>query len=463
MKPGSNHQKYKELRHIFPYFTYESFSYFLKDDEIFITFRFDLCDDYIFMPSLRIPIKSFFVKENINEDILRNIIFHIGMIELISYWKAACPPRIIVKPFHLTDDQIKWWKKLYFKGLGEFFYRNSIKTNIDEFVQIESEGIDEILPARFKTEDKTIVPIGGGKDSIASLKMLQNAGKKVTPMILNPRGASLSTIEQAGFTEDHIIDFYRTIHPRLLEFNGNGFLNGHTPFSALLAFMTLFAGALTGTKNIALSNENSANESTVKNSHVNHQYSKSWEFEYDFRQYASKYISPDFNYFSFLRPLNELQIASIFSKQKDFYKIFKSCNEGSKQDIWCSNCSKCLFTFIMMAPFIPQDELIEIFNKNLLNDPNLLKDFKKLTGQGNVKPFECVGTVEEVKASLDHILLHQPEYTDCCLMQQYKNARDGEGGPNNHFQELLNSYNGMHALEKDFRKIIRSNIRKTSS
>lgn len=59
---------------------------------------------------------------------------------------------------------------------------------------------------------------------------------------------------------------------------------------------------------------------------INHQYSKSYEFENDFEEYSKKYLKTEIKYFSFLRPLNELQIAKLFSKYKKYHKVFKSCN-----------------------------------------------------------------------------------------------------------------------------------------
>ena len=67
----------------------------------------------------------------------------------------------------------------------------------------------------------------------------------------------------------------------MLQLNSEGYINGHTPFSAIVAFSSVLTAALNGQKYITLSNENSANESTVKDSKVNHQYSKSYEFELD--------------------------------------------------------------------------------------------------------------------------------------------------------------------------------------
>ena len=49
-----------------------------------------------------------------------------------------------------------------------------------------------------------------------------------------------------------------------------------------------------------------------------------------------------------------------------------------------------------MSPFIPEKDLIEIYGGNLLKDNDLLPILKQLKGEVEVKPFECVGTIEEV-------------------------------------------------------------------
>ena len=118
----------------------------------------------------------------------------------------------------------------------------------------------------------------------------------------------------------------RQIDKELLELNKKGFLNGHTPFSSLLAFLTYAVAYLLDIRYIALSNESSANESNVAGEKINHQYSKSYEFEQDFKDYCIKYLDKNIEYFSFLRPLNEVQIAALFSQYKKHHRNFKSCN-----------------------------------------------------------------------------------------------------------------------------------------
>ena len=428
----SNQAKYDSLRATYESLCYQDFHYSLENGDFFAKFDFVLtpsshCDQsdakwgnpqhsVEFHPTFLIPSRSFYHWESIPNQLLDNLVFHIGMIELISYWKIACPKKVFIKPFTLDEEQIKWWKKLYFNGLGEFFYVNGIVTSIDEFMQIESEISP--LPAVGRNDgllmEQTLIPVGGGKDSVVTLELLKNRVPAI-PLIINPRGATNECVAAAGFDESQVAVVKRTLDPTMLKMNAEGYLNGHTPFSALLAFYTILLGFATNSKYIALSNESSANEPTVPDTEINHQYSKSVAFENDFRYYVKRYIDADIQYFSFLRPLNELQIAKLFSRAKAYRKVFKSCNAGSKTDSWCGRCPKCLFTWMALSPFIQRNELIEIFGKDLLKDNNLLPILNQLDGLAEVKPFECVGTVGEVRACINDILHHDDNLKDTIL------------------------------------------------
>ena len=405
-KTLSNQTKYNTLRQTFPEFVYESYQYDVQSDGLHIVFTFRLGNDILFQPSAFIPSRPF-LRFDQPADAMNTLVFNIGLIELVSYWKCACPPKVRILCGALDPCQAAFWKKIYFNGLGEFFYTNGINTTIDDFMEVECLSADASKQSsnqaikQSSNQANYLVPIGGGKDSVVTLELLSAHSKQpVVPLIMNPRGATVGCIEAAGYAIDDVLVIHRTIHPRLLELNSEGYLNGHTPFSAMLAFYTLLAAQLSGIPNIALSNENSANESTVVGTNVNHQYSKSLEFEDDFRQYVAQYISPSFNYFSFLRPLSELQIAMLFSQNEKYFDVFRSCNAGSKQDVWCGRCAKCLFAYIILSPFIPPQRLNTIFGKAMLDDIELRPFFEQLTGLAETKPFECVGTISEVHSAL---------------------------------------------------------------
>jgi len=437
---------------VFEDFSIEEFKGGIK-----IRYDFNLADRFSFSPELLIPLRDFYSFDNADPR-LKNLAFHIGMVELISYWKAACPPLLIVKPARLNPEQVEWWKKLWFRGLGEFFYTNRIVPDSENFIQIHAnEGID-FEPFFYKSSEKALVPLGGGKDSVVTLELIRKTSREVFPFVLNPRGASLETAKAAGFCENQISMAFRTIDPQLLELNKLGFLNGHTPFSALLAFVSLIPAMLSGTKHIALSNESSANEATVIESGVNHQYSKSFEFEKDFREYVSKFISPDFNYFSFLRPLNELQIGKLFSQNPAYFPVFKSCNVGSKTDVWCGHCPKCLFTWIILSPFLPIEKLISIFGKNLSEDDSLAGFLDELTGIAPVKPFECVGTVEEVNAVLQHMAVKMRDDLPV-ILRHYLVYSETDKTKTPLLENLLSQFNDEHFLLPEFENLLKTALK----
>lgn len=458
MPTSSRHKDFLDLRKKFPYFCFEKQEYKLTGDGLHAGFTFNLSDRYFFHPTLFIPLKDFFLPDEHLSGNLDDIVFHIGLIELISYWKATCSPLVVIKPFYLKEEQVSWWKKLWFNGLGEFFYLNGIATTPEEFMTVEIRSGTRPFHSPLPTRDEILIPVGGGKDSAVTLQLLGNLPGSL-PLILNPRGASIETIRAAGFSNDRLLEIRRTLDPVLLQLNGEGFLNGHTPFSALLAFVTLLAAMITGKRYIALSNESSANEPTIPGTTINHQYSKSVGFEGDFRDYVKRYLFVNHEYFSFLRPLNELQIAAIFAKFPACFPVFKSCNAGSKTDSWCGACPKCLFTCLILASFISPQERLSIFGKELFDDTDLMPVFDQLTGLANEKPFDCVGTVEEVNLAL------------CETIRQYGNdplpgllAYYRDTGPYSYYREFsfsrfMDTMSDNHFVPGRFLEILKTEMK----
>lgn len=392
---------YETCRETFPVFCYKNYTVNDTEEELQVTYHFEVPGLSAFDPTWRFPKKdaaSLHIEENRT---LQEMIFGLGMVELVSYWKIACPPKVVVSAGPLSEEQIRWWKDLYYLGLGEFFYTNGIEADPDTFMELTSDApafSGDDMPS--STKGGCLIPIGGGKDSACTIEMLKKSGHTLKTYIINPRGATLETVKAAGLSMDDSIHAKRTLDARMIQLNKEGYLNGHTPFSALVAFSSLITAYIHGLKYIALSNESSANESTVAGSTVNHQYSKSFKFEEDFNNYERKFIGSGIHYFSMLRPLSEFQIAKYFAKATAYHDIFRSCNAGSKQDIWCGHCPKCLFVFLILSPFLSHARLTEIFGTDMLNDPSMQDDFEKLIGMQSEKPFECVGSRDEVNAAI---------------------------------------------------------------
>lgn len=398
---------FESLRQQYPIFTYEGYDYNLQEGDLHIQFFYKIGETITFQPKMVLKAGKY-AHYPVGLKSLEGIIFNIGMIELVSYWKCTCSPLVHIKPYKLAADQQYWWRKLYWYGLGEFCYKNKIKCDPNDFLDftfaVDAPDAGALPFPRVGESSRVIVPIGGGKDSVVTLEQLR-AEREVVPFIINPRGATLECARIAGFRapEDMIV-LQRQIDPMLLKLNAEGYLNGHTPFSAMLAFYTTLLSAVTGIRDVALSNESSANEPTIPGTYINHQYSKSLEFELDFRQYVHGFMGDVNHYYSHLRKHTELQIAEQFAKYPDYFKVFKSCNAGSKEDKWCCNCPKCLFAYIILSPFIDDATMIDIFGEDLLDKPTLAQTFDELAGLSLNKPFECVGTIGEVNEALHRIL-----------------------------------------------------------
>lgn len=453
--------RFQELRKEFPVFTYDSYQYYHSGNSLELNFSFNLSGKYSFNPKVTIPYKNGLFRDFRSLDInsLDNLVFHIGMIELISYWKAACSPEVIIKPHSLSASQVKFWKKIYFNGLGEFFYMNSIIVKEDDFMKLVFQQENPVPAFTGNIAGDSLVPVGGGKDSSVTMGLLKKSGRKWLPFVINPRITTRDVIQAAGKNEDQTVDFYREISPQLLKLNREGFLNGHTPFSALLAFYSLLAAYLTDRHEIILSNESSANEVTVPGTTINHQYSKSVEFERDFREFTRSSISPIFNYFSLLRPLTELQIASLFSHMPEYFHHFKSCNVGSKTDSWCGLCPKCLFTFIILSPFLNPETLVSIFGHNLLDDPAMERTLEELSGIAGIKPFECIGTVEEVNVALNEAVKMYEKDNIPYLLKIFKDKGNLMNKTQGDFQRLSGRTDPDHFLSDGFLDLLVNALR----
>lgn len=412
-------KSFDELRRIYPTFIYKDHQLRFEQDTLFLSWDFEIPGLTAFRPTLRIPLDPGRLAADPLSPTVRRLAFCIGMVELVSYWKVTCSPQVQVLADVLTPAEIDWWKELYFGGLGEFFYRNGIETDAASFMHIAGPaagagaadgvrmGAGHVAagpdPA-WRPGSHCIIPVGGGKDSVVTLERLAAGRSEHLVFGINPTPAALDCMRIAGCPPERRVLAGRTLDPELLRLNREGYLNGHTPFSALVAFVALLSAYLTGASAIVLSNEASANQASVPGTAVNHQYSKTSAFEHNFDRYVTEVLGLPIRYFSLLRPFNELCIARDFARYPQYFDVFRSCNAGSKQNVWCGVCAKCLFIAVMLAPFIDAERLRRIFGRDILNDPELGAVLDELTGAVPVKAFECVGTVEEVRFALNRLL-----------------------------------------------------------
>lgn len=399
---------FDELREKYPEFIYDSYQVVENDVEYVVAYKYIL-GELVFSPNLVIK-KNWVTNTNIDKEFLNYLFFQYGLFDLINYYKLTCSSKIVIKPMYIDDRQIDFFRKLIFNGLGEYFYINKIELNYEDFVEFDIVGTKKyeikILDSDFKGH---LIPVGGGKDSIVTMELLKSYKDEnrffMFERNLYPKNmAGYESIYAGGYSDDEICVIESQLDLQILDLPKKGYLNGHVPFSAFLSMLSFIAAYLTNKRYVVLSNEDSANEGNIKGLNINHQYSKSYEYEGDFRNYTSNYLTAEIEYFSLLRPWNEFRIIKEFLKHKEYLSVFRSCNRGTKENNWCNHCSKCLYVYIMLYPYLTKEELDLVFDNNLLDDKSLEKDFIGLVSYDFDKPFECVGEKKEVNYSLQQAL-----------------------------------------------------------
>lgn len=358
----------------------------------------------------------------------------------ISYWKLYCSKTITIQNRVLSKQEAAFWNLVYTKGLGEFFYTNKLNPkNLVQFPFDAHTRAPRVLP-RHRVPQRALLLVGGGKDSIVSAELLRNAGKSFTPFILNNSKIQSDVLR---VMDSHAIMVRHELDKKLFTLNKrNDTYNGHIPVSAMYAFVGACAAALYGYRFVIASNERSANYGNVvyRGSMVNHQWSKSAEFEAALQKYMALFVSPDIAYFSLLRPLSEIKITELFSRHKKYFSAFSSCNRNFKiagartHARWCCTCSKCAFVFAALAAFLPKHDVIQMFGKDLFADRALLATYEELLGVKRIKPFECVGTPEETIYAF--LKIHERgEFEDTFAMRMF-------------VKRVLPKVRSVHALER---------------
>jgi UDP-N-acetyl-alpha-D-muramoyl-L-alanyl-L-glutamate epimerase len=324
----------------------------------------------------------------------------------VSYLKAFVPEKLVCEAFPIDASTAAFVEKFYRKGLAEFAFKNGI--SLADRLSFERESGAPPAALALALPRRTLIPVGGGKDSIVVLECLKKGGEPLCLFALGDAEPIAETIALSGLPA---IRARRRLDPALFALKENGAMDGHVPITGILSAIALAAAILEGADTIAMANEHSASAGnlTIDGVEINHQFSKSFEFETDFANYIENTLARGLRYFSLLRPLSEIAIAARFSRFPQYFSKFRSCNAAFRQDpkarlqMWCGNCPKCRFVFLALAPFVAKRELIAIFGRNLLGEPEQLEGFRALCGLGLFKPFECVGETFESAAVIAHL------------------------------------------------------------
>ncbi len=350
--------------------------------------------------------------QDIPPSLLKELLKNLHLVLGLSYYKLYCPKKIQM-PYELSSSEAMFWNTLYEKGLGEFFYRNKI--DFRGLIHFPfHKNAKTFIPVRLPTKERALLGLGGGKDSIVAGEFLKKRQLPLTAFVLETGKESPIVEEVSRAMGLKKLSIHRGLDPKILLSEEEqkkqfpGAFNGHIPISSIFALVGLFAAALYGYRYMVVGNEASSNVGNVSylGAEINHQWSKSAEFEALLQEHTRQKLSPDLVYFSAIRHLYEIRVVEEFVKYPKYFPVFSSCNRSFRvsknrpEKRWCGECAKCAFVFAELAAFLEPAILIEIFKKNCFEDEKLLPLYKDLCELGAMKPFDCVGTFEETRTAL---------------------------------------------------------------
>lgn len=355
-----------------------------------------------------------------SETLLRLLSLAVGL----SYFKATRADAVRVS-FPLSAAEESYFRVLIENGLGEYAYVNDALWKLTPSVSAPRRDAEGAL-GRPSAPGRPLVAVGGGKDSIVTIEALKRGGHRPLLYSVNDRGSIRASVAASGLD---YLTVSRTIDPLLIQANREGAPNGHIPVTAINSLIGLITAELTDSGPVIFSNEESADYGNLLwyGRQINHQWSKSLEYEDLLRETLdAEGIAPD-RFFSLLRGYRELEIARDFARHPEYYDSFTSCNRAylispeDRSSSWCCACPKCAFVFLLLAPYIPRDRLVGIFGKDLLDDPSQQDRLADILGLGLHKPFECVGEPSEAVEALA-MLDRGGEWDDSSLVQELVRA-----------------------------------------
>jgi UDP-N-acetyl-alpha-D-muramoyl-L-alanyl-L-glutamate epimerase len=365
----------------------------------------------------------------LDAEVMERVLLHLHIAAGTSYYKAAAPPTVVVEHGALSPAETAFHHHLYDDGLREFAVENGLPVPRPVTVRPRSTRPDGAVRPGPAGPGGLVVPIGGGKDSMVLIEALRPLGPRL--LAVNPHPLVIELAAQAGL---ELLVVRRRLSPVLAELNRAGALNGHVPITAIVSLIVAAGSAVYGYDTVAMAIERSASEETVlvDGVPVNHQYSKSLDFERRLADLLRTSVDPALTYGSALRPYSELAIARAFATLPAYHGTFCSCNTvfrgaADPTDTWCGQCAKCRFVGLMLAPFLGRDELTAIIGRDMFADPSQVAGFADLMSDED-KPFECVGERRESAAALS-ILSERPEWNRSAVVAALADRARAMVGP----------------------------------
>lgn len=347
--------------------------------------------------------------ESYDEATLKRALFLAFILTGVSYYKLFPGAVIRWQAGGIDEWQSGFMDKVYQEGLGQFAFENGLtRGELAHFKPTMATRADAV-----SYHGSGVLSLqSGGKDSLLTAIMLERMGTAFDSFYITSGDAHPHILDGVG---ERLYIARRSIDLTALRAGmETGGLNGHVPVTYIVMADALIQAVLLNKSIIlaSIGHEGEEAHEWIGDLPINHQWSKTWQGEQLFSEYVRRYISPDIKIGSPLRRYSELRIAELFAELAwgTYGHEFSSCNranyrQGSDNTVlqWCGECPKCANFYLLFSPFIDAAELQGLFaGQDLYKKATLKGIFQGLLGiDGAMKPFECVGEVDELRRAYD--------------------------------------------------------------
>ncbi len=380
-------------------FVFESYAFNEASGEASFRYSFDGQRQFTEVVQLRIGEGGY------DREVFDKALFLAFLLIGVSYYKTFPVKEARIASGVIDEVQADFMNHVYQEGLGQFAYENDLGR--DDLVHFAPSSPDQKSHLPYSGNGLLSLQ-SGGKDSLLSAALLEDAGKTFTSFYVSSSDthpAILDGVGEALVVVKRLID-----RESLIKAAQEGGKSGHIPVTYIVLSIALLQTILLNKKTVlaSIGHEGEEPREWIGDLPVNHQWSKTWAAEQLFSDYVEKYVSADIQIGSALRRYSELRIGELFAEKAwaHYGHDFSSCNlanymQGADNTTlrWCGECPKCANSFLLFAPFIEPNELKSLFGgQDLFAKPLLAETFKGLLSiDGVAKPFECVGEIDELR------------------------------------------------------------------
>ena len=110
--------------------------------------------------------------------------------------------------------------------------------------------------------------------------------------------------------------------------------------------------------------------------------------------YVRRHLVADLRMFHLLRPVYDVNVFALLRRDLDAVATTHSC---ARQKPWCGRCAKCLYVWMNYVAWLPADAVDRCVGDNLFERPENATTLRKMLGLESYKPTDCVGTVSEAR------------------------------------------------------------------